>query len=525
MNLFTNRPIKIKLMLIFTLTSLAALATAFFGFMIFETISWKAAIRKESLAIAETLALNSTAAISFDDRATARELLGGLFAEPRIVHACIYTKNGAEFAQYSTQATGALCPPAQPTPNTSFSWRYLDVFVPVVLEGERIGALYLKVSLNDLYAQLMRFAAIALGLLTASLGVSVLLSARLHKVVSGPLLHLTQVAGKVSAAGDYSIRAVKHSNDEVGVLIDQFNQMMAEISQRDAELQEHRGRLEMRVAERTGALEAEIIERKAIEKHLIQARIAAEASNRAKSEFLANMSHELRTPLTAIIGYSEMLEEDALVASRSNDAADLHRIQTAGHHLLSLVNDILDLAKIEAGRTELTMEWIPFPDFVKRVQEMGNSLARKRNNHFVLHCDGAIRQIYADPVKLFQILINLLGNACKFTENGSISLTVVRETMDGKDWILWKIQDTGIGMNESDISKLFRPFSQVDASATRKYGGTGLGLNISDRLISMMGGSISVQSVFGQGSTFTVSIPAGKDWMARPSGLKSNRVS
>lgn len=513
MNLFSNQPIKIKLMLLFATTSLAALSTACFGFMIFETISWKMAMRKESLAIAETLAQNSTAAISFGDRATAHELLEGLFAEPRIVHACIYAKSGVEFAQYSTEASGALCPPAKSTSNTSFSWRYLDIFVPIVLDGERIGELYFKVSLNDLYAQLMRFAAIALGLLCVSLCVSFLLSARLHRVVSAPLLHLTEVAGKVSAAGDYSIRAVKYSNDELGVLIDQFNRMMAEINQRDTELQGHRGQLEIHVAERTRALEAEIVERKAIETHLIEARIVADASNKAKSEFLANMSHELRTPLTAIIGYSEMLEEDALAESRSNVAVDLNRIQTAGRHLLLLVNDVLDLAKIEAGRAELHMESIPILDFVKRVQEMGNSLARKNNNRFALHCDASIRQVYADSVKLFQIMVNLLGNACKFTENGSISVTVVPETVDDKDWILWRIQDTGIGMKETDMAKLFQPFSQIDTSATRKYGGTGLGLSICDRLTSMMGGSISVQSVFGQGTIFTVNLPAGEDWV------------
>ncbi len=237
-------------------------------------------------------------------------------------------------------------------------------------------------------------------------------------------------------------------------------------------------------------------------------KLQAEARNRSKSQFLANMSHELRTPLNAIIGYSEMLEEDAQAAGQQAAAEDLKKIQGAGRHLLSLINEILDLSKIEAGRMDLHIETFGIPALVEDVMATIQSLAAKNRNQFIVECDDSIGEMQADVTKLRQALFNLIGNACKFTEDGRITLHVERARRDGQDGVTFRVSDTGIGMTPEQMEKVFEPFVQADASTTRKYGGTGLGLAISRRFCQMMGGDIGVESESGQGSHFTVWLPA-----------------
>jgi signal transduction histidine kinase len=525
MKRFSDQPIKNKLLMLFAATSLSALTVACGGFWVHEIIAYKETLLRESHSIAAMLGQNSTAAITFGDRSTASEMLSGLRAEPRIARACIYDKQDAILAQYSTGQWSFDCPLPAHRAQSAFSLRFLTIHSPILLDGENIGELVMCVSLDDMYVQMARFAGAVLILLAAAALVSFLLSTRWQKMISGPILHLTEVADKVSSRRDYSIRAVAKTRDELGVLIAQFNHMLEEIHKRDGELQEHRDRLELRVVERTHELEAEIAERKAIEKDLIKARIAAEASNKAKSEFLANMSHELRTPLTAIIGYSEMLEEDVVAQNNQEAASDLQRIQSAGRHLLSLVNDILDLAKIEAGKADLHMDWVPISAIVHKVEETVTPLSQKRDNIFSVDCDPRCERIYTDSTKLFQVLINLLSNACKFTENGKISLTIEPEGEGTAARILWKIQDTGIGIAEADLAKLFKPFSQVDTTAARKFGGTGLGLDISQRLSHMLGGTIEVKSKLGEGTLFIVSLPAGMPVDSGPEDAPAPSVS
>jgi signal transduction histidine kinase len=240
-------------------------------------------------------------------------------------------------------------------------------------------------------------------------------------------------------------------------------------------------------------------------------RIAMEAAaqaDQAKSQFLANMSHELRTPLNAIIGYSEMLSEEAKDADQEDFVPDLEKIHSSAKHLLALINDILDLSKIEAGRIELYLETFEVGKLVKEVTATIHPLAAKNENKIEVACPDNVAEMHSDLTRVRQCLFNLLSNACKFTHKGTVRLEVERLAGSGIDWVFFRVTDSGIGMSAEQMQRLFQPFTQADASTTRKYGGTGLGLAITRKFCQMMGGDVIVESQVGKGSTFTMQVPA-----------------
>ena len=251
----------------------------------------------------------------------------------------------------------------------------------------------------------------------------------------------------------------------------------------------------------------DVTERRRVETHVAKAREAAENANRTKSLFLANMSHELRTPLNAILGFSEMLQEDAAERNLDDFNADLQKISTAGRHLLGLINDILDLSKIEAGKMELHLEAFDIASLMAEVATTIERQAHKNGNTLTVTCAPDIGVMWADLSKVRQGLFNLVSNAAKFTHDGRISVVAERQLMDGADWIVFRVTDTGIGLGPEQIVRLFQPFTQADASTTRKFGGTGLGLALTRRFCQMMGGDVTVQSVAGEGSVFTLLLP------------------
>lgn len=282
-----------------------------------------------------------------------------------------------------------------------------------------------------------------------------------------------------------------------------------------------RGDRWMRVSERrvwntgTVAIRTDITELKQTEIKLSKAiaeakkaRAVAEEANSAKSAFLANMSHELRTPMNAIIGYSEMLLEDARTSKQDAYASDLLKIYSSAVHLMSLINELLDLSKIEAGKMELFLEEIDLPSVIYEVTNTVQPIVDKNANKLSIQCSDIMPMIKADSIKLRQILLNLLSNAVKFTHGGEINFTVTEENTPETGWIVFKVSDTGIGMSREQVDKVFDAFTQADNSTTRKYGGTGLGLTITKKLCEMMGGSISVESVPAVGSVFIVKLPA-----------------
>ena len=240
----------------------------------------------------------------------------------------------------------------------------------------------------------------------------------------------------------------------------------------------------------------------------LKQKLEAESANKAKSQFLANMSHELRTPLNAIIGYSEMLKEEVVDNSHPNLSNDLSKIYTAGKSLLSLINDVLDLSKIEAGKMSLYLENVKINLLVDEVISIIRPLAKKNDNKLEVDCSEGIGTTKVDIMKLRQSLLNLLSNAVKFTAGGNIRLQVYREIINNEEWIKFTVKDTGIGLSENQMESLFSAFSQADMSTTRRYGGTGLGLTISQKFCRLMGGEITVESELGKGSLFTISLPA-----------------
>ena len=243
---------------------------------------------------------------------------------------------------------------------------------------------------------------------------------------------------------------------------------------------------------------------------LAEARDAAMEATVAKSRFLANMSHELRTPLNAVIGITEMLIEDTEETGNGTAREPLERISRAGKHLLQLINEVLDLSKIEAGKLEINYEMIDVAALVNDLVGEVEPLAAKNANRFVVECPPDIGTVHSDPTRLRQIILNLLSNACKFTEGGRVSLSVSRRRSNGEEFLAARVADTGIGMTEEQLAKLFQEFSQADSSTTRKYGGTGLGLAISDRLCRIMGGTIEVESKVGVGTTFSMRLPVDR---------------
>jgi signal transduction histidine kinase len=241
---------------------------------------------------------------------------------------------------------------------------------------------------------------------------------------------------------------------------------------------------------------------------LLVARDAALEASRAKSQFLANMSHELRTPLNHIFGYTEILREDAVEKGSKNLLSDLEKIRTASHDLLQIVNDVLDISAVETGKTEMHLGMVAVASTVRDVVSSVAPMLEKSGNALDTHIAEGTGTMHTDGAKVRQCLLQLLSNACKFTQRGTIWLTVTRETENGRDWLRFSVRDTGIGMTREQMAVVFQPFTQADASSTRKYGGTGLGLAITRSFCQLLGGDISVESALGRGSTFTLRLPA-----------------
>ena len=331
--------------------------------------------------------------------------------------------------------------------------------------------------------------AVVLGFSGASLAAAVVIGFVLSWSFIRPVRRMDRALARI-ANGEFDVNVQVPNRDEFGTLSQHLNATAAELARLYDELNRLNGELQAQAREVTVARDR-----------------AVEASQ-AKTLFLANMSHELRTPLNAIISYSELLQEEAEDLGESDFLPDLRRIQSAGRHLLALINDLLDLSKIEAGKMELHLEQFNVADLVRDVVTVIEPIAERGDTCLVLQCADDVGAMCTDATKLKQALCNLLGNACKFTEGGTVTLTVFRGRAGESDWLTFDVADTGIGMTPEQMARLFDVFSQADAETASKYGGTGLGLVISRHLCQMMGGDISVVSEYGKGSTFTIRLPA-----------------
>ncbi|MES9972289.1 MAG: ATP-binding protein [Candidatus Thiodiazotropha sp.] len=496
MNLLRNASIKHKLEVIILLITASALFLSLLLFMILEmrTARGEAETRLQSLAL--LLGANSSAAITFNDRNTASDILATLSTQNDVIEAVIFLENDDIFARYRADNITAVDDLAIDKSTVGSYFSLVAVEEIISLDGETIGSLRIVGDMSRARSLLFHQSLMALGVFIVSMLFAFWLSNRFQRVISQPVQQLLRTMKKVAVKRDFSHRAKRLSNDELGSLVDGFNAMLDRIQKHDSKLAAYHLDLERQVTERT--------------KELNTAKNDAEAASQAKSDFLATMSHEIRTPMSGVIGFGHLLKKTSL-NQQQFEYVDI--IISSAQGLLEIIDDILNFSKMEAGKFTLEHSNFMIENLTHGVEMLFAPKAREKGLNLTSYvAEDVSPMLYGDPARIRQILINLVGNAIKFTDEGSVRIAIDKidqRPEHDQHRLRITVSDTGIGITPEQYSQLFQPFQQCDGSITRNYGGTGLGLVIAQRLVYLMDGEITLTSTPGEGSTFVASINVG----------------
>ncbi|MGO4479341.1 ATP-binding protein [Massilia sp. 2TAF26] len=508
-----QRSIRTKLVTIVMSTTLAALAVSVGTVVAYDLRGYQHALLNDLSTQAELVGHMTSAALAFDDPRLARENLALLRSRPSVRAAAIYDQSGALFASYLAPGESGTFPPHPRRTGKTIKPYTRDgddlvLYKPIVENGETLGTVYLR-SANQLMGRVRDYLLICIATTLLALLTTWLLVRRLGHTITTPIDAITTIAREVVEKRDYSRRAPRISEDEAAALVDSFNAMLTEIEQRTLALEGSKQevmrlneRLEQRVQERTMQLELANSE---LELAIEEARNA----NQAKSAFLSSMSHELRTPLNAILGFAQILAADNMPTTPEQKKEFSGHILKSGRHLLTLINEILDLAKVEAGALTLSMEPVGLAEVLAECRSMIEPLAAARGIRVQFPAAGdpesAVALVQADRTRLKQVLLNLLSNAVKYNrEGGTVS---VECTAHAPDRLRLSVVDTGMGLRPEQVAALFQPFNRLgQENGTQE--GTGIGLVFTKRLVELMKGEIGAASTPGVGSTFWIELSA-----------------
>jgi signal transduction histidine kinase/ActR/RegA family two-component response regulator len=510
---FTFHSIRNKLVSIVMFTTSVALIVSLGAIIAYDMHSYHNSLITDMSTQAELLGHMTAPALTFDDKRLATENLGLLRIRSEVRSAAIYNARGELFATYKSSGDVTQFPKFPDVDIVRTEGAHLLIFKRIVSDGIVLGTVYLS-SDYDFIKRTLDYCGIAAVVTLFALMIVFFLISRLEKFVTKPVYAISKIAHDVVAQQDYSRRAEKMSNDEVGMLVDAFNDMLVEIERRTKDLEksnqeivreaEQRSQaqkeimrlnadLEIRVRERTAQLET-------TNEELALAKANAENANQAKSAFLSSMSHELRTPLNAILGFAQLMASDDVVLTPEKKKSFTGHILKAGKHLLALINEVLDLAKIESGTLTLSLEPVALTEILHECHEMIEPLANQYHIHLVFPQIDKLH-IVADRTRFKQVLLNLLSNAIKYNREGG---TVILGSMSiTAERVRITIQDTGLGLDSNQLEQLFQPFNRLGQEFSTAEG-TGIGLVVTKRLVELMGGEIGVASTVGVGSTFWI---------------------